>query len=168
MIANGRAHDRFQPRAKWPFVASAGRLWDPAKNLEALVFEDKGASLAMHYRLAPSLGGAVHAAVHTAARHLGEGVEVQGGKMVAELQPSGRDKGIAIEEFTREPPFKGRVPVFLGDDLTDEHGFRLVNDMGGESVKVGEGESEARFRLEAPAAVRAWLAHGLAENAARR
>jgi len=94
-------------------------------------------------------------------------VEVQGGKMVAELKPSGYDKGSAIGEFMREPPFAGRVPLFIGDDATDEHGFEVVNRLGGHSVKVGEGPSAARWRLAAPAAVRAWLTEGLAHAAGR-
>ena len=128
---------------------------------EGLVFEYKGASIALHYRLAPQLAGAAHSAVKRAALELGKGVEVQSGKMVAELKPSGRDKGIAIEEFMHEAPFKGRVPVFLGDDLTDELGFKVVNRMGGHSVKIGEGPSAARWRLQDAAAVRRWLSEGL-------
>jgi len=99
--------------------------------------------------------------VREAAAALGGALEMQQGKMVAELKPAGHDKGRAIGEFMREPPFAGRVPLFIGDDLTDEHGFAVVNRMGGHSVKVGEGESAARWRLASPAAVRAWLAEGL-------
>ena len=87
--------------------------------------------------------------------------------MVAELKPAGHDKGSAIEQFMREAPFAGRVPLFIGDDATDEHGFQVVNRLGGHSVKVGEGATAARWRLEAPAAVRAWLTEGLAHAAGR-
>jgi len=134
---------------------------------EGLLFEQKGLSMALHYRLAPHLAEAAHAAVREAAAALGGAVEVQGGKMVAELKPSGYDKGSAIGEFMREPPFAGRVPLFIGDDATDEHGFEVVNRLGGHSVKVGEGPSAARWRLAAPAAVRAWLTEGLAHAAGR-
>ena len=122
-----------------------------------LVFEDKGASVALHYRKAPQLASAVQAAVRQAAQPLGEAVEVQDGKMVVELKPAGCDKGKAIAQFMEEAPFAGRTPVFLGDDVTDEYGFRVVNALGGHTVKVGEGESAARWRLDSPAAVRAWL-----------
>ena len=134
---------------------------------KGLLFEHKGLSMALHYRLAPHLADAAHAAVRKAAAALDGAVEVQGGKMVAELRPSGYDKGRAIEQFMREAPFAGRVPLFVGDDLTDEHGFRVVNGMGGHSIKVGEGPTAARWRMEAPAAVLSWLADGLA-HAARR
>jgi trehalose 6-phosphate phosphatase len=128
-----------------------------ARQHEGLVFENKGHSVALHYRLAPQLADAAHAVVRKAAQRLGGRAEVQGGKMVAELKPVGRDKGMAIEDFMREPPFAGRVPVFLGDDVTDEYGFRVVNRLGGHSVKIGPGPTEARWRLADAAAARAWL-----------
>ena len=128
-----------------------------AKRHDGLVFEHKGYSMALHYRLAPRLAAAAHAVVREAARAVGEGVEVQRGKMVAELKPAGHDKGRAIEAFMRERPFAGRVPVFLGDDLTDEHGFRVVDRLGGHSIKVGAGATVARWRLPNPAAARSWL-----------
>src|SRR5207249_9229088 len=106
-----------------------------AERHSGLVFENKGYSMALHYRLAPHLASAAHAVVREAARAVGEGVEVQRGKMVAELKPVGHDKGGAIEAFMKEKPFAGRVPVFLGDDLTDEHGFRVVDRLDGHSIK---------------------------------
>ena len=124
---------------------------------QGLVFEDKGASVALHYRKAPQLARAAQAAVRDAAGPLGEQVEVQDGKMVVELKPAGCDKGKAIAQFMQEAPFAGRTPVFIGDDVTDEYGFRVVNAMGGHTVKVGDGPSVARWRLENPASTRAWL-----------
>ena len=124
---------------------------------QGLVFEDKGASVALHYRKAPQLARAAQAAVRAAAGPLGEAVEVQDGKMVVELKPAGCDKGKAIAQFMAEAPFAGREPVFIGDDVTDEYGFRVVNAMGGQTIKVGEGPSVARWRLENPASTRAWL-----------
>ena len=118
----------------------------------------KGLSIAMHYRLAPGLEKAVQALVREAAAKLGARYEVLPGKMVFELRPSGRDKGIAIAEFMREKPFSRRVPVFLGDDVSDEHGFTVVNRLGGHSVKVGPGPTAARWSVPDPAAARAWLA----------
>src|ERR671914_3027832 len=154
--ANGVRHrHRFPANVLRP-VAVGIRSF--ASRHQGLVFEDKGASVALHYRLAPQLARAAQAAVREAAGPLGGAVEVQDGKMVIELKPAGCDKGKAIEEFMSEPPFAGRIPVFLGDDVTDEYGFRVINRLDGHSVKVGEGASAARWRLENPAAARAWLA----------
>ena len=163
--AQGRRHrHRFQVKALRPV---AGGIRSFAARHQGLVFEDKGASVALHYRLAPQLAEAAHTAVREAAEPLGDAVEVQGGKMVVELKPAGCDKGKAIEQFMQEPPYAGRVPVFLGDDVTDEYGFRVINRLGGHSVKVGEGQTNARWRLENPAAARVWLAAWLDHAAGR-
>jgi trehalose 6-phosphate phosphatase len=77
--------------------------------------------------------------------------------MVVELKPAGCDKGKAITQFMREAPFAGRTAIFLGDDVTDEYGFRVVNRMGGHTIKVGDGPSAARWRIANPAAARGWL-----------
>ena len=157
--AQGNRHrHRFPVSALRP---AAGGIRSFAARHQGLVFEDKGASVALHYRLAPQLAAAAQKAVRDAAEPLGDAVEVQGGKMVVELKPAGCDKGAAIESFIQEAPFAGRVPVFFGDDITDEYGFRVVNRLGGHSIKVGEGASVARWRLENPAAARAWLGHWL-------
>ena len=163
--ARRKLHRIELPEEKMKHAAAAIRAF--AAHHEGLLFEHKGLSMALHYRLAPHLAEAAHAAVREAAAALGGAVEVQDGKMVAELKPAGYDKGSAIGEFMREPPFAGRVPLFIGDDATDEHGFEVVNRLGGYSVKVGEGPSAARWRLAAPAAVRAWLDEGLAHAAGR-
>jgi trehalose 6-phosphate phosphatase len=126
-----------------------------------VVVEDKGASVALHYRLAPQLEQVALDAMRSASAPLGAAVQTQAGKMVWELKPAGADKGTAIDEFMREPPFAGRKPVFLGDDVTDEHGFLVVNRLGGHSIKVGAGESAARWRLASPDAARAWLGEWL-------
>ena len=95
--------------------------------------------------------------VQDAVKAAGGTVEMQVGKMVYELKPAGVDKGRAIEQFMREEPFVGRVPVFLGDDVTDEYGFRVVNHLEGHSIKVGPGPTDARWRLRNPSAAKAWL-----------
>ena len=157
--SRGRVH---RPSFSTEALASAAvRIREFAERHSGLVFEEKGYSMALHYRLAPHLAGAANAVVREAARAAGEEVEVQRGKMVAELKPSGHDKGRAIEAFMREKPFAGRVPVFLGDDLTDEHGFRVVDRMGGHAIKVGPGATVARWRVANPAAARGWLADWL-------
>lgn len=153
--AEGRRH-----RHQFP-VEALQRAAVPVRKFvarnEGLVFEDKGASVALHYRLAPQLQAAARQVVEQALQEAGGALEMQVGKMVFEMKPAGVDKGGAIEQFMRDRPFSGRIPVFLGDDATDELGFRLVNRLGGHSIKVGEGETAARWRLADPAAARAWL-----------
>jgi len=161
--ARGRVHRPSFPADVLSRAAETLRTF--AERHAGLVFENKGYSMALHYRLAPHLASAAHAVVRQAALSVGEGVEVQRGKMVAELKPAGHDKGRAIEAFMREKPFAGRVPVFLGDDLTDEHGFRVVERLGGHSVKVGPGATAARWRVADPSAARAWLNEWLARCA---
>jgi trehalose 6-phosphate phosphatase len=123
-----------------------------------LVAENKGMTLALHYRRAPELHEVAEREMRAIAASLGDAFELQAGKLVFELKPSGKNKGSAIAEFMREAPFAGRLPVFIGDDLTDEHGFDVVNRLGGHSVKVGPGPSRARWRLADTFAVREWLA----------
>lgn len=122
-----------------------------------LVLENKGMTLALHYRLAPSLRALAEREMRAIAAGLGDGFELQTGKLVMEIKPSGKDKGSAIAEFVAEAPFAGRRPVFIGDDLTDEPGFDVVNRLGGYSVKVGQGITRARWHLFDAAAVRRWL-----------
>jgi trehalose 6-phosphate phosphatase len=83
---------------------------------------------------------------------------LQSGKGILELRPRGRDKGTAILEYMMEPPFAGRLPVFVGDDCTDEYGFVAVTHAGGWAVKVGHGRTNAHYRLPDVPAVRRWLA----------
>jgi len=159
----GRLHQDGFPAA--PLRSAARRLGEFASLHQGLLLEDKGHSLALHYRLAPRFEDEALAALRAAAARLGGEYEVMQGKMVVELKPAGRDKGQAIAEFMREPPFAGRTPVFIGDDRTDEYGFGVVNRLGGHTVKVGAGPSGARHRVAAAAAVRAWLSQWAACHA---
>lgn len=126
-----------------------------------LLLEDKGLTLALHYRLAPHLAAYAHRLMVRLTAAAGAGLEVQRGKRVAEVKPSGIDKGTAVAEYLAESPFRGRRPVFIGDDLNDEHGFAEVNKLDGISIKVGKGASCARHRLRDVAAVRRWLGDAL-------
>ena len=129
----------------------------------ALTLERKGLTLAMHYRHAPDLAPVVAAAMRDALDTLGDGFELLQGKMVIELKPRAKNKGTAIAEFMQEPPFTTRVPVYIGDDTTDECAFAQVNHLAGHTLKVGTGPSCARWRLADVAAVRAWL-HAVVEQ----
>jgi trehalose 6-phosphate phosphatase len=120
----------------------------------ALRLEDKGAALAIHFRQVPDLAGTVlNFAGALAKRH---GLFMQEGKMVAELKDPRHDKGQGIAALLAAPPFSGRVPVFIGDDRTDENGFLFVNAQGGISVRAGSAETvtQARYQLRDPDDVR--------------
>lgn len=134
-----------------------GDIEDFVTRHPGLMLENKGAALCVHYRRAPALAAQVEGRMRQAAAALGEAYAVQPGKMVFELRPAAADKGRAIAAFLEEPPFRGRRPVFVGDDATDEHGFELVNARGGHAVKVGAGETCARWRLADAASVVRWL-----------
>ena len=119
--------------------------------------EDKGAALALHWRQAPDAAPALGRFAETVLPWL-PGYRLQPGDHVVELRPSAADKGDAIEAFLGEPPFAGRRPVFAGDDLTDEHGFEVVNARDGLSILVGGRKgSAAVYGLRDPGDVRAWL-----------
>lgn len=123
-----------------------------------LGLEDKGVALALHYRAAPALADEVLARTAAiVASH--PALVAQRGKMVVELKPAGIDKGVAVRRFMADPPFAGRRPVFVGDDLTDEHGFAAVNAADGISICVGDrAPSRARFRLHSVGDALRWLA----------
>lgn len=120
-----------------------------------LLLEDKVFSLAVHYRGRPELENLV--LEFLADLELPPDVERLRGRKVVELKSSRTDKGKAIRAFMAERPFLGRTPVFVGDDVTDEAGFRVVNEMGGVSVKVGNGPTAAAWELPDVSRVLSWL-----------
>lgn len=120
--------------------------------------EAKGMAFALHYRQAPQHEQAVLALAQALVAGHPE-LALQPGKCVVEIKPQGISKGAAIAAFMREAPFVTRTPVFLGDDLTDEAGFDVVNQLGGISIKIGQGETRAQRRLENVQAVHRWLEH---------
>ena len=119
--------------------------------------EDKSWSVALHCRERPELEPELaRRAPAIVARF--PGFELQPGSFVFEFKPRGMDKGVAVARFLEEPPFRGRRPVYLGDDLTDEHAFVIVNERGGTSIRIGERTpSQAAFTLSSPADVHTWL-----------
>jgi trehalose 6-phosphate phosphatase len=136
-----------------PEIDAFARAWP------GVLVEKKRLSVSVHYRGAPEAAVAVDDFIAARAAALGGRAAVQRGKMVVELRPTGHDKGTAIEAFMRDPPFRDRRPVFLGDDLTDEHGFAVVNRLGGLSIRIGSAgpESAAVWTLPSVVAVRRWL-----------
>jgi len=119
-------------------------------------FEDKGRSIAMHFRNAPEQEPIIRQLLVEAVASLGSHYHIQEGHFVLEIKPSGFSKGTAIKAFLKEQPFSGRKPVFIGDDLTDRDGFRAVEDRAGMSIAVGD-RVDAQWHLQDPAAVRTWL-----------
>lgn len=123
-----------------------------------LVMECKPFSIGVHYRARPELAQHVRDHLGHIQVELKDAFKLQQGKMMVELLPLAADKGSAIRTFMSMPPFRGRRPVFIGDDITDEHGFAAVNDMGGLSIRIGDSdETTAKWRLANVSETRTWL-----------
>ena len=124
--------------------------------LAGVRIEDKGPVLAVHFRQNPD----AEADLLTALQALAEGLpkyKAQHGKMVIELKPIRANKGMALASLMQSPPFSGRTPIMVGDDTTDEDAMRTATELGGFGIKVGDGETCAKFRLRDPDAVWDWL-----------
>lgn len=124
--------------------------------------EIKSHAVALHYRHAPELEQRCLEAMAEAIKR-SPGVELLCGKFVFDVKPTGVTKGGAIQALMDQPPFKTRVPLFAGDDITDEAGFATVQSMGGETVKIGAGTTLADHRCADPLTFRNWLAQSLDE-----
>jgi trehalose 6-phosphate phosphatase len=151
--ADGRIQ-RAEPGAGLAAARSVLRAF--ADEHPALLLEDKGLSLGLHYRAAPELG----AASRRLAERLTQAhdLALQPGDMVAELRTPGPTKGDALAAFMAEPPFAGAAPVFVGDDLTDEDGFTAARALGGTGILVGPARATAAdSRLADVGAVFAWI-----------
>jgi trehalose 6-phosphate phosphatase len=127
-----------------------------------LLLEDKGRTIALHYRLAPDQGPEVRRLAQALVGAVPGTLRLLEGDKVVEVQPVGFDKGRAIRSFLMEPPFGGRRPVFIGDDITDEDGFAAVAEQGGIAIRVTRDRAElprtlAPFELGTIEAVYAWL-----------
>jgi trehalose 6-phosphate phosphatase len=123
-----------------------------------ILVEDKGYSLALHYRLAPDKGAAVLAAITKACAGASEdAVEILPGKLVVDVKPAGINKGDAVCALMQHPPFKGRRPIFIGDDTTDVPVFGIIPTFGGQAYSVGGIVADVDGHFATPEAVRAWL-----------
>ena len=150
--ASGRMEHLAQPDLA-PLAAELDQL---AATRPGVLLERKPGALALHYRQAPACSTWCLETMVAAARRV-PGLKLMHGKAVVELMPAQASKARAIEAFIAEPPFAGRVPLFAGDDVTDESGFDHVQSLGGTGIKVGPGDSVALYRLESPSALRGWL-----------
>jgi trehalose 6-phosphate phosphatase len=136
------------------------RLAAIAKLSPGILLEDKGYSLALHYRLAPHAEKAIYAAVSLIRADLPNApIEVMPGKCVCEIKHSGFSKASAVRELMTHEPFIGRRPLFVGDDVTDESVFAIMPDIGGLAFSVGRRAKGVAGHFDDPGDVRAWLAH---------
>ncbi len=134
------------------------RLKEFAARDPGLLLEEKHGGASLHFRRAPELESDCREFVTDLLDSLGDNYRLIAGKMVFELAPASHHKGAAIESFLENAPFTDRTPIFAGDDVTDEDGFRTVNARGGISILVGDTRpSEATYYLQDTSAVRDWL-----------
>jgi trehalose 6-phosphate phosphatase len=134
------------------------RLAKIAASGRGIIVEDKGYSMALHYRLAPEKKQAVYDAVSAIIADLpANSIEILPGKAVVEIKKSGFNKGTAIRELMSHPPFAGRRPVFVGDDTTDETAFQVMPEFDGIGISVGRMVPGVSRRFETPSDVRRWL-----------
>lgn len=117
--------------------------------------EDKGVAVALHFRQAPDRAAECMDIFESLAN--ADELELVRGNMVIEARPRGIHKGLALQALMTQPPFAGRMPVFIGDDVTDEDAFGFVAESRGFGVKVGAGETRARYRCADVDAVHVWL-----------
>jgi trehalose 6-phosphate phosphatase len=134
------------------------RLAAIARLSPGILLEDKGYSLALHYRLAPHAEKAIYEAVSLIRADLPNApIEVLPGKCVCEIKQAGFDKATGVRELMNHEPFRGRRPIFIGDDVTDESVFAITPDLGGLAFSVGRHAQGVAGHFEEPSDVRAWL-----------
>jgi trehalose 6-phosphate phosphatase len=135
------------------------RLAAIARLSPGILLEDKGYSLALHYRLAPHAEKAIYEAVSLIRADLPNApIEVLPGKCVCEIKHSGFNKASGVLELMTHEPFRGRCPIFIGDDVTDESVFAIMPDLGGLAFSVGRRAQGVAGHFDEPSDVRAWLA----------
>jgi trehalose 6-phosphate phosphatase len=137
---------------------SLARITAFAAQHPGLLVERKPFSVGLHYRARPELEDIVLEAMEKIHAELDNDARLMRGKMVVEILPAVASKGSAIRSFMQTVPFEGRLPVFAGDDVTDEYGFEVVNELGGMSIRIGDAAgSAAKWQLRNVADLRAWL-----------
>lgn len=145
------------------------RLAAIAKLSPGILLEDKGYSLALHYRLAPHAEKAIYEAVSLIRADLPNApIEVLPGKCVCEIKHAGSSKASGVRTLMMHEPFKGRRPFFIGDDVTDESVFAIMPDMHGLSFSVGRRAQGVAGHFDAPTDVRSFLAHLLDDESDAR
>jgi trehalose 6-phosphate phosphatase len=141
------------------------RLATIAKLSPGILLEDKGYSLALHYRLAPHAEKAIYEAVSLIRADLPNApIEVLPGKCVCEIKHSGFTKASGVRELMTHEPFKGRRPLFIGDDITDETVFAIMPDFDGLAFSVGRHAPGVAGHFDSPIEVRNFLAQLLLDQ----
>ncbi|MDH2386676.1 trehalose-phosphatase [Bradyrhizobium sp. CER78] len=141
------------------------RLAAIAKLSPGILLEDKGYSLALHYRLAPQAEKAIYEAVSLIRAELPNApIEVLPGKSVCEIKHSGFTKATGVLELMTHEPFRGRRPFFIGDDVTDETVFAIMPDFDGLAFSVGRRATGVAGHFDGPSDVRAFLARLLDDD----
>jgi trehalose 6-phosphate phosphatase len=153
-LLNGAATEKrdtagLEPRLRHKLIALAG---------SGVVAEDKGLSVALHYRLAPERARSIRAAVdEICAEPWDAPIEILPGKAVIEIKHAGFSKGSGVRELMRHAPFRGRRPIFIGDDTTDETVFAIMPELDGLAISVGRKVAGVLHHFETPQSVRGWL-----------
>jgi trehalose 6-phosphate phosphatase len=143
------------------------RLAAIARLSPGILLEDKGYSLALHYRLAPHAEKAIYEAIALIRADLPNApIELLPGKCVYEIKHSGFNKATGVLELMAHEPFRGRRPIFIGDDVTDESVFALMPDLGGLAFSVGRRAIGVADHFDEPRDVRQWLARLLDNESA--
>jgi trehalose 6-phosphate phosphatase len=143
------------------------RLAAIARLSPGILLEDKGYSLALHYRLAPHAEKAIYEAIALIRADLPNApIELMPGKCVYEIKHSGFNKATGVLELMSHEPFRGRRPIFIGDDVTDESVFALMPDLGGLAFSVGRRAMGVADHFDEPRDVRQWLARLLDNESA--
>ena len=133
-------------------------LLQPLKSIDGVEIEDKGLTVAVHYRRARDRAAA-KSAIETALATLDGTVEAVPGRFVYEVKAQAVNKGTAVARLSETSPFSGRMPVYFGDDHTDEYAFRETLSRGGIAVQVGPAQApNGCLRIEGPGETRQWLA----------
>jgi trehalose 6-phosphate phosphatase len=128
-----------------------------AKRMPGVIPEYKSGTIALHFRQVPAMAAPLLRSIEKMIGAYSEEFAIQPGKMVYEIKSRGVDKGRAIAQLMMAPPFESRIPVFVGDDVTDEHGFAAVRELNGRAIHVGAAHGSADAILPSPSHVRAWL-----------
>ncbi len=137
-----------------------------AASRPGILVEDKNASVAVHYRMAPQYRDELEAFTRAAVAANDDEMEMLEAVMAFDVKPRSVNKGLAVDWFMRRPPFSGRIPIFIGDDLTDEYGFAAVEKRAGYAIQVGTSRRRVTpWHIPTPAALRQWLQASIADRA---